>query len=82
MFAGSGQNTAVRFEKCCGVPVNRGLQLAYIFACNGGAKAAEWREHLFPAEVVAYDRVSTVWDHAFWFALTGPARLKEWQHPN
>jgi hypothetical protein len=57
------------------ISVNAGLKLAYIFACDGGAKAAQWKEHLAPAQVVTYDRVSTVWDHAVWFAFTGPPQL-------
>ena len=59
------------------VPVNDQLQLAYIFACDGGNKEAQWREHLAPAHVVSYNRVSTVLDHALWFAFTGPAQLRE-----
>jgi len=57
--------------------VNAHLQTAYIFACDGGAKAAEWAEHLSPARVITYNRTSTVWDHALWFALTGPALLAQ-----
>src|SRR5262249_54171231 len=56
--------------------VNGDLQLAYIFACHAGTKAAQWQEHLAPARVVTYNRFSTVWDHAAWFALTGPEELK------
>ena len=59
------------------VPVNSRLQLAYIFACDGGKKASQWEEHLAPAQVITYNRASTVWDHAFWFALIGPSQLKK-----
>lgn len=55
------------------VAVSDNLQLAYIFACNGGERATEWKEHLSPAQVVTYNRVSTVYDHAYWFAIAGPA---------
>jgi hypothetical protein len=55
--------------------VNDHLQTAYLFACDGGAKAAEWAEHLSPARIITYNRTSTVWDHALWFAFTGPALL-------
>jgi hypothetical protein len=61
------------------VPVGGHLQLAYIFACNGGTKASQWAEHLAPAQVITYNRVSTVWDHAVWFALTGPGQMKKLQ---
>jgi hypothetical protein len=57
------------------VSVNTHLQLAYVFACNAGDRASQWQEHLAPAQVVTYNRLSTVWDHALWFAFTGPAEL-------
>lgn len=56
--------------------VNSHLQLTYIFACNAGTKAPQWREHLAPALVFTYNRFSTVWDHAIWFAFTGPSFMK------
>jgi len=58
------------------MPVSGELQLAYIFACHAGTRASEWQEHLAPARVVTYNRFSTIWDHALWFAVTGPAELK------
>jgi hypothetical protein len=58
------------------VSANREIQLAYIFACHAGKKAAQWKEHLAPARVVTYDRFSTIWDHAVWFAFTGPSEMK------
>jgi hypothetical protein len=64
---GEGENVAVSDH----------LQLAYLFACHGGKKASEWTEHLAPARVITYDRFSTVWDHAIWFAFTGPAQMKK-----
>jgi hypothetical protein len=57
------------------VSVNDDLKLAYLFACDGGARAAQWKEHLAPAKLIAYGRVSTIWDHALWFALVGPSQL-------
>lgn len=59
------------------LPANGHLQLAYIFACDAGKKAREWQEHLAPAQVITYNRASTVLDHAFWFAFTGPGELKK-----
>jgi hypothetical protein len=59
------------------VKVNDKLQLAYVFACNAGKKASQWQEHLSPARVVTYNRLSTVFDHAVWFAITGPSQLKQ-----
>lgn len=59
--------------------VNRDVRLVYIFGCDSGKKASLWQEHLAPAHVVAYSRWSTVFDHALWFAFTGPAELKQLQ---
>ena len=59
------------------VSVNSDLELAYIFACHAGRRAAQWQEHLAPAQVITYDRFSTVWDHAIWFAFTGPSEIKK-----
>ena len=56
--------------------VNDAMQLVYVFGCNAGRKAAEWKAHLAPAEVVTYDRESTVFDHATWFAIVGPKQVK------
>jgi len=59
------------------VKVNDQLELVYLFACNAGKKASLWQEHLAPAKVVAYDRFSTLLDHALWFAFTGPIEVKK-----
>jgi hypothetical protein len=47
------------------------------FLRMGVFKAAEWKAHLAPAEVVTYDRESTVFDHATWFAIVGPKQVKQ-----
>lgn len=59
------------------VAVNDNLKLAYLFACHGGEKASQWEEHLSPARVITYNRISTVYDHAWWFAFTGPKLLAQ-----
>ncbi|HXT40539.1 MAG TPA: hypothetical protein VN887_11030 [Candidatus Angelobacter sp.] len=59
------------------VSVNHGMRLVYLFGCNAGMKAAEWEEHLAPAQVVTYKRESTVFDHGLWFACVGPAQVKQ-----
>jgi len=65
-----------RWGKWENVPVGRDLRLAYIFACNAGERAPLWNERLAPAQVITYNRVSTVFDHAYWFAVTGPRTIK------
>ena len=68
-----------RYDHWENVAVGDNLQLAYIFACNGGERASEWKEHLSPAQVVTYNRVSTIYDHAYWFAVAGPAAVEHLQ---
>ena len=57
------------------VNVNSDLRLVYLFACDSGKKASQWEEHVAPARVITYNRMSTVFDHAIWFAFTGPVQL-------
>jgi hypothetical protein len=58
------------------INVNDQLRLLYLFGCNAGKKASQWEQHLAPAQVISYDRYSSVIDHALWFGLTGPAQLR------
>lgn len=59
------------------VTVGDQLRIAYVFACDAGIKASQWKEHLSPAQVIMYNRTSTLYDHAWWFAFTGPALLRK-----
>ncbi len=59
------------------VTVGSQLRLAYIFACNSGTRDSQWQEHLAPAPVITYNRVSSAFDHAYWFAFAGPATLSK-----
>jgi hypothetical protein len=68
-----------KWDKWENVPVSSQLQLAYVFACNGGNKASQWQEHLAPARVITYNRASVIWDHVLWLAFTGPLQLKKLQ---
>ena len=68
-----------KWSKWENVAVDGKLRLAYIFACYSGQRASQWEEHLAPAKVITYNRVSTVFDHAYWFAFTGPAELRKFQ---
>jgi hypothetical protein len=58
------------------VAVNGDLRLVYVFGCNAGTKAPAWEEHLAPAQVITYNRESTVFDHGLWFAFAGPTQVK------
>jgi len=65
-----------KWDRWENVPVGSRVQVVYLFACDGGKKAAAWQEHLAPARVISYNRTSAVWDHAWWFAFVGPAQLE------
>ena len=65
-----------KWEKWDDVGVNSELRLVYIFACDAGKRASQWEEHLAPAQVITYNRPSTVLDHGLWFAFTGQKQLK------
>lgn len=65
-----------KWEHWKSLPVGDQVQLVYLFACHGGAKASEWQEHLAPARVISYNRFSWLSDHASWFAITGPSELQ------
>lgn len=65
-----------KWGKLENVEVKGELQLAYIFGCDAGKMAARWEEHLSPARVITYNRPSTLFDHALWFAFTGPGQLE------
>lgn len=59
------------------VPVSSNLQLAYVFGCYAGIHPGAWEGRLAPTKVITYNRLSSVfWDHALWFAFTGPTQLK------
>jgi hypothetical protein len=59
------------------VPVGGNLRLAYITACDGGLYADRWRQALAPAEVVTFDRLSAMLEHAGWLWLAGPAYIRQ-----
>ena len=65
-----------KWDRWENVPVGSQVELVYLFACQGGKRAPEWREHLAPARVISYNRLSAVWDHAWWFAFSGPSQVE------
>ncbi len=48
------------------------LRFVYLSACDSGAVADAWREALSPAEVITFDRLSAVLEHAWWLWLDSP----------
>jgi hypothetical protein len=66
-----------KFHEWENVDVNSELRLVYLFGCDAGKKASQWEEHLAPAQVVSYNRMSTIFDHGLWFGFTAPAQMKK-----
>lgn len=48
------------------------LQYVYLSACYGGALEQEWQQAFSPAEVITFNRVSAVLEHAWWFWTKAP----------
>jgi hypothetical protein len=59
------------------LPVGGSLRLAYITACDGGRHADRWQQALAPAEVVTFDRLSAMLEHAWWLWCAGPGRVRD-----
>ncbi len=55
----------------------RDLHLVYITACDGGRHADRWREALRPAEVITFDRLSAMLEHAWWLWFGAPGRVRD-----
>jgi hypothetical protein len=56
---------------------SKNLRLVYITACDGGKHAERWREALRPAEVVTFDRLSAMLEHAWWLWFGAPQRVRD-----
>jgi hypothetical protein len=63
------------------VPVGGRTQLAYITACDGGRNAAGWQATLAPAEVITFDRLSAMLEHAYWLWLVAPGKVRDLPDP-
>jgi uncharacterized membrane protein len=59
------------------VAVGDDLRLVYLTACDGGQHADRWQEALGPAEVVTFDRLSAMLEHAWWLWFAAPQRVRD-----
>lgn len=55
--------------------INPALQFVYLSGCDSGQQRSGWLEVFAPAEVITYDRLSAVLEHAWWLWFRGPAVL-------
>ncbi len=58
-----------------GVPISPSLRFVYLSGCDSGQQRNGWLDAFAPAEVVTYDRLSAVLEHAWWLWFTGPKKL-------
>lgn len=57
------------------MPINAALQFVYLSGCDSGQQRAGWLAAFAPAEVITYDRLSAVLEHAWWLWFRGPGVL-------
>jgi hypothetical protein len=53
------------------------LRLVYVSACDAGLKAAEWKEHLSPADVITFHRLASPLEHLWWLVTAAPASIEK-----
>jgi hypothetical protein len=69
---GAGVNETGTVEA---IPVNRRLRLVYVSGCDSGQKAEEWEEHLSPAKVITFNRLSAPLEHLWWLLTAAPQEI-------
>ena len=55
--------------------VNPGIEFVYLTSCDSGAQKKAWEEAFAPAEVVTFDRLTAIIEHAWWMWFRGPAQI-------
>lgn len=55
---------------------NPRLQFVYLSGCDSGQQRDGWLKAFAPAEVVTYDRLSAVLEHAYWLWFRAPDKLR------
>lgn len=63
-------------EDLAEVPKNAKLGFVYLTGCDSGEQREAWVSALAPAEVLTYDRLSAVLEHAWWLWFSGPERIR------
>lgn len=64
-------------EDVAALPKSPELSLVYLAGCDSGASRDGWIQALAPAEVVTFDRLTSVLEHSVWLWFTGPYRIAE-----
>ncbi|MBI2424438.1 MAG: hypothetical protein HYV27_16530 [Candidatus Hydrogenedentes bacterium] len=66
------KDTWFRPEDIDPATVNPGLRYVYLTGCDSGVQRAAWEKALAPAQVVTFERLTAVLEHAWWLWLRGP----------
>lgn len=64
-------------EEFVNCPKAVGLRLVYLSGCDSGEQRGAWEAAFAPADVVTYDRLSAVLEHAWWFWFRGPEIVRQ-----
>ena len=55
--------------------VNPGIEFVYLTSCDSGAQKKAWEDAFAPAEVVTFDRLTAIIEHAWWMWFRGPEQI-------
>lgn len=53
------------------------LSFVYLAGCDSGAERAGWEQAFAPAEVVTFERLTSVLEHTWWLWFEGPRRIAD-----
>lgn len=57
-------------------PLSSNLQFVYLTGCETGLMHDEWQQHLKPAEVKTFSRLSATMEHVYWLLSEGPEYIR------
>ncbi|MCX8063616.1 MAG: hypothetical protein N3G21_00395 [Candidatus Hydrogenedentes bacterium] len=52
------------------------LRYIYLSGCRGGVQKELWKEAFYPAEVIAYNRMTATFEHILWFWCKAPKLIR------
>lgn len=58
------------------MPAGQKLAYVYLTSCDSGAQKEAWETAFAPAEVVTYDRLTAIVEHAWWLWFDGPEVIR------
>lgn len=64
-------------EQVAEMPAGGRLEFVYLTGCDSGAQKAAWEKAFTPARVVTYNRLTSVFEHAWWLWTRAPQVIEE-----